>query len=97
MTANAPQSPDAAGLEEKGGPLVQGLAGPAQGQGAEDVAVGDDEDVAGSLGRGLGALGHDIGVPPVTNVLDQAIEALGDLLGAPVLGVSWLEYMRKAP
>lgn len=45
--------------------------------------MSNNEHVAALLGSGIFALGHDLGVPPVTDILNQTIETLADLLRAP--------------
>lgn len=47
---------DAAGLHEEGGAVLERLADPAHGEGAEDVAVAYDEDVAVANGGGIVAV-----------------------------------------
>lgn len=78
---DSPQGSHAAGLEKERGAVLQSLAHPAHGQGSQNMAVGDDEDIA--TGVTLLGLADDGGLEPVADVADEAIETVGDVLRAP--------------
>lgn len=46
LVSSSPQGANTTGLKQESWPILQCLAGPAHGKGAEGVAVGHDEDVA---------------------------------------------------
>lgn len=77
---NSPQRPYTARLEQEGRPLLQRVAHPPLRKGAQDVAVGDYQDVGGLLDRLLLRLGEGRGLPSVADVLDQSVDPLRHLL-----------------
>lgn len=72
------QGADPAGLHDQGR-LGEGLADPADGEGAQDVAVAHDEHIARDA-RLLG-LPDDVGVVVGADLGDQAVDARDDVLG----------------
>lgn len=74
---------DTAGVHDQGG-LGEGLSDPTDGEGAEDVAVADDHDVAGDMV--LLGLSDDGPVVLVADLGDQVVDARDDVLGALAAG-----------
>lgn len=80
-----PQSSHTAGFKQKCWALLKRLPGPAHRKGTQNVSMCNDQDVTGYFVRllALGRPQHGL-VESATNVGDKAIEAVGDVLRAPV-------------
>lgn len=83
--ASSPESSNTASLQKKSRAILQRVASPSHSKGAEDVAVGDEEDIA-TLVLVL-ALAHHRLVPLFANLLDQLVQPSRDILGTPEM---WL-------
>lgn len=77
-----PQSAYTSSLEEKSRPILQGLADPTHCQGAENMPVSNDQHVSGNGRAGIGGV-HCRLVPRLADLLDETIESICDLVGAP--------------
>lgn len=74
---------DTTSVHNQGG-LGEGLPDPADGEGAQDMAVADDHDIAGDAG--LLGLADDGPVVLVADLGDQVVDARDDVLGALAAG-----------
>jgi len=82
---HSPQRSYSACLEKEGRPLLKRFAGPSLRKGPQDVAVGNDQDIPAVTPFLVLGLAQDRGLPLIANLLDQAIQALGDLRWTPKL------------
>ena len=81
LRENSPQSAHATSFEKERRPVLQRLPNPSHGERPENMAVGNNENIA-VLGRVLG-LADDRPVPFIANLLDQSVQSYSDVLGAP--------------
>lgn len=78
---NSPERSNAASFHDQSRPVLQSLPNPSLGERAEYVSMSHDQHVA--PGRLILRLSDDGGVPVLTNVSYQAVQALCDVFWAP--------------
>jgi hypothetical protein len=81
---NSPQRPDTTGFKQEGRPLLQRMADPSLRKGAQDVAVSNDQYVAGRVGGFLLRTGEGRRLPFFADILDQPVDALRHLFWGSV-------------
>lgn len=67
----SPESSHTTSLHQESRAVLKGVSRPSHGKSAEDVAVGDNDNVA--VGGTVGRLANDGLVPLVSDLLDQSV------------------------
>jgi hypothetical protein len=78
--SNSPERSYTARLKQERRSLLQGMADPSLGKGAQNMPMSDDQDVAGLIGSFFLGFGEGRRLPLLADFLDQPVDTLRHLL-----------------